>query len=141
MRPGTEWFLDTAYAVALASRSDAWHEAARALSEEVRRKGVRLVTSHAVLTEIGNAMSSTARRPFAVRLLERLHRDPLVQIVPITADVFTEAFALYGARLDKEWTLTDCTSFVIMQRLGIGDALTADRHFEQAGFTALMRSR
>ncbi|HLM69274.1 MAG TPA: hypothetical protein VK358_17170, partial [Longimicrobium sp.] len=75
-----------------------------------------------------------------VRLLEKIHRDPAINIVSITDDLYREAFAAYRGRPDKEWGLIDCMSFVIMQRLGIREALTTDHHFEQAGFRALMRS-
>jgi predicted nucleic acid-binding protein len=46
---------------------------------------------------------------------------------------------LYDARPDKEWSLTDCISFVVMRDRGIEQALTGDEHFEQAGFAALLR--
>jgi hypothetical protein len=46
---------------------------------------------------------------------------------------------LYAQRPDKEWSLTDCISFVVMTQEGIFDALTGDRHFEQAGFVALLK--
>jgi predicted nucleic acid-binding protein len=53
-------------------------------------------------------------------------------------DVFKEAWDFYKARTDKDWSLTDCTSFVVMKSRGIERAFTADRHFEQAGFTVLI---
>jgi predicted nucleic acid-binding protein len=46
---------------------------------------------------------------------------------------------LYDSRPDKQWSLTDCISFVVMQDRGIVEALTGDHHFEQAGFTALLK--
>ena len=42
-------------------------------------------------------------------------------------------------RLDKEWSITDCASFLVMQERGITEALTSDRHFEQTGYIALLR--
>ena len=48
-------------------------------------------------------------------------------------------FLLFDKRPDKQWSLTDCIAFVVMTRRGIQDALTADHHFEQAGFTALLK--
>jgi len=46
---------------------------------------------------------------------------------------------LYAERPDKGWSLTDCISFVVMRQQGITQALTGDHHFEQAGFTALLK--
>jgi predicted nucleic acid-binding protein len=51
--------------------------------------------------------------------------------------VFADSY-YYAKRLDKDWSLTDCMSFVTMQECGISDALTADHDFEQAGFIALL---
>ncbi len=45
---------------------------------------------------------------------------------------------LYRGRPDKEWSLTDCISFVVMRDEHLTEALTADRHFEQAGFKPLL---
>jgi hypothetical protein len=53
--------------------------------------------------------------------------------------LFEAGTDLYSRRSDKEWSLTDCISFVVMQEQGIGEALTGDRHFEQAGFRALLK--
>ena len=53
--------------------------------------------------------------------------------------IYDQGFALFSARLDKEWSMTDCISFAVMQREGLNEALTADHHFEQAGFVALLK--
>lgn len=67
-----------------------------------------------------------------------LHQDEQVQIVTFEPSLMQAAFALYESRPDKGWGLTDCLSFVVMEQDGLTDALTADHHFEQAGFRALM---
>jgi uncharacterized protein len=139
VRPGSEKFLDTSYAVALASKTDAWHQAARAFGERINSENIPLVTTHAVLLEIANSLAKSRQRKLAVQLVRGLQRDRRVQVVPVGPELFAEAFSLYEARPDKDWGLTDCISFVVMQRLGIREALTADHHFEQAGFRALLR--
>jgi len=53
--------------------------------------------------------------------------------------LFADGFGLYQGRPDKEWGLVDCVTFVVMKKRGITEALTADEHFEQAGFQALLR--
>ena len=53
--------------------------------------------------------------------------------------LFEAGFNLFEARPDKDWSLTDFISFVVMEREGLTEALTGDHHFEQAGFTALLR--
>jgi predicted nucleic acid-binding protein len=64
--------------------------------------------------------------------------DPNATIVAATHERFEEGIALCSYRMDKDWSLTDCISFIVMQNQGLTDALTADRHFEQAGFRALL---
>ena len=64
---------------------------------------------------------------------------PNVEVVPQTSIQFREVFALYAGRLDKAWSLTDCASFALMTERDISEALAHDHHFEQAGFTALLR--
>jgi len=68
-----------------------------------------------------------------------LQKDPEVTIVPASADLWQRGVALFASRPDKDWSLTDCISFVVMQERGIADGLTADHHFEQAGFVALLK--
>jgi uncharacterized protein len=75
----------------------------------------------------------------AVSLVQRLRHDENTQIVPQTGTQFDDAVLLYRDRNDKEWSHTDCASFRVMEKEGIAEALTYDRHFEQAGFKALMR--
>jgi predicted nucleic acid-binding protein len=87
-----------------------------------------------VLTEIGNALSGLRWRKLAVDMLNDLRTDPNIQIITVDTTVFGQALNLFAARLDKEWGLTDCISFVVMQAHGVNQTLTTDRHFEQAGF-------
>ena len=136
----TDVFLDTSHVVALASSRDAHHEQALALAERASREGTRVVTTQEVLTEIGNALSSMRSRAFAARYIASVERAPNFEVVYSAVDLFHRGLALYRDRLDKEWGLVDCISFVVMRERGLASALTADRHFEQAGFKALLRS-
>jgi predicted nucleic acid-binding protein len=132
-------FLDAAYAIALASTTDASHHQALALADQLEASGTRLVTTWAVLLEIGNALSRVQYRHAALQLLSSLQNDASVEIVPLTGSLLEQAVKLYSERPDKEWGLTDCVSFVLMGARGIRDALTSDEHFQQAGFRALLR--
>lgn len=134
-----EFFVDTGFAIALASRRDQHHQRAVELAADVKANNVQLVTTQAVVLEIGNSLSKRNHRPAAVQLIESLRADPTVEIVPLDDGLFDESFALFCDRVDKEWSLTDCMSFVVMEARGISDALTPDEHFTQAGFNALMR--
>ena len=110
-----EVFLDSAYAIALSAPSDQLHARALALAEQLEAARTRLVTTRAILLEIGNSLAKLRHRGAAVALLSALEADPSVAIVPFTAELYAEAFALYRSRPDKEWGLIDCASFVVME--------------------------
>jgi uncharacterized protein len=134
-----EFFLDASYAIALAASSDQLHSRALELADDIGRQATRLVTTRLVLVEIGNALSKQRYRAAAVDLLVSLESDPTVEIVSLTGDLYAQAFELFRNRPDKDWGLTDCVSFVVMRARGVGESLTSDEHFEQAGFRALLR--
>lgn len=131
-------FLDTAYAIALSSTKDAYHEQALRLVDQLRADKTRLITTRAILLEIGNALSKQRYRGAAIRLLVALETDPSIEIVPLTDQLYLRALQLYQDRKDKEWGLTDCISFVVMGDEKIYEALTTDEHFRQAGFNAML---
>lgn len=131
-------FLDTSFAVANIATRDAHHARAVRLTAVLRAVKARFVTTRAVLFEIGNALSGARSRAAGVELLRDLEADPNLEIVPVTADLFAAALALYASRADEEWGLVDCYSFAVMAARGLTLALTADDHFRQAGFEALL---
>jgi len=132
-------FLDTSFALALSAPTDQLHERAEELADELEAKKAKLITTRAVLLEIGNALSRQRYRPAAVSLLRSLEADANVEIIPLTDDLYSKAFELYSSRTDKEWGLIDCASFVVMSERGMKKALTADEHFQQCGFHTLLR--
>ncbi len=134
-----EVFLDTSFAIALSATTDQSHARAVDLANQLEENGTRLVTTQAILLEIGNALSKQRYRVAAIQLLESLVSDPNVEIVPLSSDLYNAAFNLFRNRLDKQWGLIDCVSFVVMQERGISEALTTDDHFNQAGFQALLK--
>jgi hypothetical protein len=134
-----ELFLDTGYVIALSVPNDRYHEQAVRLAEQIEENNIRLVTTHAILLEIGNALSKERYRPAAVKLIDSLENDPNVEIVPLSENLFSRAFRLYRERSDKEWGLIDCVSFVVMKDREITEALTSDEHYEQSGFRALLK--
>ena len=101
----------------------------------------RVVTSELVLVEVLNSFSAKGahwRRNVAA-LVQRIVDDSAIELVRQTPQLFHAAFAVYCGRSDKNWSLTDCASFCIMEDRQIIEALTHDQHFEQRGFHALLR--
>ena len=132
-------FLDTAFILALTAPSDQYHEKARQLSRQIRKEGISLVTTRAILIEIGDAMAEGRSRRAAITTLIALEDDESLKIIPNSKELYNRALELYQSRLDKEWGMTDCISFIAMGDEGITEALTTHTHFQQAGFIALMR--
>jgi uncharacterized protein len=130
-------FADSFYFFALRNPRDEAHARAKAITQHIARR--TLVTTAWVLTEIGDALASPANRAGFTELLQFLRSNPQVMIVPPEAKLFEQGIDFYHRRPDKAWSLTDCISFVVMTDLGISEALTADHHFEQAGFRALLK--
>jgi predicted nucleic acid-binding protein len=129
-------FADTAYWIALVDARDSYRDRAQAWTAHVTGT---ITTTTFVLTETANALCRVPWRAELVRLIENLEESPDVRIIEVDAALWQDGWALYFARPDKSWSLTDCISFVVMQNEGLTDALTTDVHFEQSGFKALLR--
>lgn len=129
-------FIDTSYILALVNTRDEFHLQAKNVADQVDDK---LITTEAVLTEVGNALAKPQWREIAVETLEDMRSDDDVEILSVDSELFSKALKFYSSRIDKEWGLTDCISFVVMKDRKLKDALTSDHHFEQAGFQALLR--
>lgn len=127
-------FADTFYFLALLSPRDAAHEDAVELGQTLPGE---IVTTDAVLIELADAMSSPYDRDIAAATIQAVWDDPAFNVRSIDRDLMRQAVALYASRADKDWGLTDCISFVVMREEQIIEALTADTHFQQAGFRIL----
>jgi len=128
-------FVDTVYWLALINPRDAWHVRATEWATEIAEP---LVTTDPVLTEVADALCRADRRAWAISAIRNVRADPQITTVPGSTDLFSRGFDLYAGRQDKDWSLTDCISFVVMNERGLDRALTADTHFIQAGFRALL---
>jgi uncharacterized protein len=130
-------FLDTGYLIALEAADDQHHAAAVRHWHAIVQSRPRLITTSFVLDEVATFFNSRGRHAKAVEVGKRLLESPSVQLVHVDEDLFGAAWTYFAARKDKRFSLTDCVSFVLMHRLGIGQALTFDAHFVQAGFHTL----
>jgi predicted nucleic acid-binding protein len=131
-----EYFADSFCFLALNNPEDDAHKSARAAIEG--RSGL-IVTTAWVLTEVADALAAPPNRRQFIELLDFLTANPDAIILPPSQPLFQAGLMLYRHRPDKEWSLTDCISFVVMKERGITEALTGDHHFEQAGFAALLK--
>jgi uncharacterized protein len=132
----TRYLADTWFFIAYAHRGDADHARAEGMWRTIDRG--RFVTHDGVLAEFLTffAESGPMLRSKAAQLVRSLplHR---VEVVPQDRELFLKALNLYEQRRDKEYSLTDCMSMVVMRERGIKDVLTNDHHFRQEGFTVV----
>lgn len=128
--------LDTGYFLALVRPRDALFPRAQAWAQAA--PGPFLVTEY-VLWETANALSLPAERPKFHALLARLRSNPVTELLAANPALWEAGIQFHAERADKEWSLTDCISFLVMRERGITQALAHDHHFEQAGFEALLR--
>ena len=129
--------LDTVFIQALLNRRDQYHAQAKAFLPQVRA-ALEVWVTEAVLIEVGNALSAI-NRTAAVQFIQQCYQTANLQVVSVDTRLLTRALQLYHERPDKTWGVTDCISFVVMQEQGLINAVTADEHFVQAGYRALLR--
>jgi len=131
--------VDTVYWIAIANPGDQWS----GIAKEVRSSlgDVRLVTTDEVLTEFltGLAYGGEHLRRQAAKMVGAIMENPNVKVLPQTRDSFLSGVKLYEERSDKHYSLTDCISMNAMRAESLSEILTIDNHFEQEGFTVLMR--
>jgi predicted nucleic acid-binding protein len=129
-------FADAFYFVARLNRRDQYHQQVLKFSRDFR---ARLLTSDWVLMEVADALAESESRVRVRDFIWHLRQSAACEIVQASRELLDRALGLYHQHADKKWTLTDCVSFVIMRDQNVTDALTGDKHFEQAGFSALLK--
>lgn len=131
-------FADTVYWIALANPKDQWHALAVKTSQALGR--AEIVTTEEVLSEFLNHFSGRGRamRGGATRFAASIVSDPDMVVHAQSHQSFLAGWALYVARPDKEYSMTDCISMETMRREALAEILTHDAHFTQEGFIILM---
>ncbi|MDQ3624789.1 MAG: PIN domain-containing protein [Verrucomicrobiota bacterium] len=135
-----EVLMDSAGFLALWDAADEHHAAATRLQTELARKRRRFMTTEYVVDETVTLLLVRHSHAAASDFLETVERSEALRLEWIGPDRFHAAAGLFRRHSDKEWSLTDCVSFVTMRELRIRDAFTTDHHFRQAGFTPLLKT-
>lgn len=137
----TDIFADTAGWGHLVDPTQAWHAQAATLYRAGRQQGRKFITTNYILTELVALLTSPLRipPPTIIAFINSLKTSPHIEIVHVDASLDEQAWQLLSQRQDKEWSLVDCASFVIMRQRNILEAFTTDEHFEQAGFVRLLK--
>ncbi len=127
-------FVDTAAWVAIFDRTDADHQAALRFWESCKGTRVAFITSDYVLDESYTNLRLHAGLPMAMALHDLVEKSKIITVAEVDKNVRQDAWEIFVRYEDKEWSFTDCTSFVLMRRQAITDALTFDHHFRQMGY-------
>jgi predicted nucleic acid-binding protein len=132
------WFADTSFWIAVSQKTDQYHGRASVWSNYLIQRDAFILTTEAVLWEWMNRLANSATRRATAEGYRRCHLDTQIEVVPFAVDMIAAASGLYEARSDKDWSLTDCLSFLVMEQRRVSRALTTDRHFRQAGLEAVL---
>ncbi len=131
-------FIDSAAWLALVNKNDEFHEKAKEVRGNLFKEKVSFVTTNQIIIEVANTLSKLRFKKAVVKLIESIEKSKDINVIFIDEEIYTQSWERYKDRDDKEWSLTDCISFIIMEDEGIQRAFTTDHHFEQAGFTKLL---
>ncbi len=134
----SEVFADIQYWIAIINPHDQWHQRAVAVSQTVST--AQLVTTDDILVEVLNFFAGygVRMRQTAAQVVRSILQNANVEVISILPDDFSLGLALCEARLDKGYSLTDCTAMNAMRTKDIIEVLTRDKHFAQEGFTVLL---
>lgn len=134
-------FVDTSGWGNLVDRSQPFHSLAATLYRLARQQNHTIITTNYILTELVALLTSPLKltRPQIITFMQSLKQSAYVEILHIDVKTDAQAWQLLISREDKNWSLVDCSSFIIMQEKNITEALTNDNHFEQAGFVRLLK--
>ena len=133
-----ERFVDTGFWIGVTFPRDQRHTEAKRIFYELPPSDV-FVTSEFVLIEYLNHFSERGpeMRRFAANFIRSLEDNKRTRVIPVSRELYLRGLSRFERYHDKGWSLTDCTSFLIMEDFGIHHALAFDNHFEQAGFQVM----
>ena len=136
-----EVFVDTSGWANAFVKTEPYYAKASTLVKQWQQHNRRVVTTNYVLSELIPLLTRRLRVPRerGLHYIKTLRSVDWIEIVHIDEVVDKEAWKLLAERLDKQWSLVDAASFVVMQERGLTEVLTADHHFEQAGFVRLLK--
>jgi predicted nucleic acid-binding protein len=127
-------FLDTAYLIALEASDDQFHEKAKNHWHNFLAQKPRLVTTSYIFDEVTTFFNSRDKHEKAVEIGERILQSTSIEFIHVDESLFEAGWKTFQRNNDKQYSLTDCISFEIMEKKGIQTVLSFDHHFEQAGF-------
>jgi predicted nucleic acid-binding protein len=126
-------FLDTSFLVAFYNKQDQNHSHARKFISEIDI-GISFVISDYIFDEVLTVLLVRGGKPLSIEAGRMILEDDRIDLLQIDGQVFQKTWIVYQSFKDKEWSFTDCTSYVLMKNLSISTGASFDDHFKQFGF-------
>jgi predicted nucleic acid-binding protein len=131
-----QWvFVDTSAFIALLDPRDDCHVQAVHVEQSLSGRAARLITTNFVLDETYTGLRGKIQHSAILRFRDLVRQSRRLSVIRITEALEDQAWKIFARYGDKDFSFTDCTSFAVMQQLGITTAFAFDEHFEQFGFT------
>ncbi len=131
-------FVDTSAWVALKDKSDKHNQKAIELNKELLLNKNRYFTSNYIIDETLTLILMKLNHNTAIEFGEEIRNSKLIEIIYLDKELEEDSWQFFKKYSDKNFSFTDCSSFIIMKKFGIQKAFSSDHHFEQAGFIKLL---
>lgn len=132
-------FVDTSALIALGNKKDQFHFQATKVFKRLVLAKMNFITTNAVIFELTNAFSGVQYKPVAIKQSDMINNSKSWTIITIDEELMEKGLSRFKQMHDKDWSLVDCISMIIAEEIGITKIFTTDHHFEQAGFTILLK--
>jgi predicted nucleic acid-binding protein len=130
----SQLFLDASFIIALEDADDQNHEKAINFWNGFKKNPQRLITTTYVFNEIVTFLKRRISYDKASHIGEALLSSSIVELIHISNEDFIKGWNMFLKYHDKDFSFTDCISFLLMNQRGIKEAMTFDKHFRQMGF-------
>ncbi|MBM3241956.1 type II toxin-antitoxin system VapC family toxin [Candidatus Poribacteria bacterium] len=133
-------FLDTSFLVAYYNADDVNHTDARKLVREMEGTKISFLTSDYIFDETLTILLVRAGKEKAIKVCNTLLKDIEagdIKWMRVNEEVFRKSTEIFTRFVDKKWSFTDCTSYILMKDSGIKKGASFDEHFRQFGFETL----
>lgn len=125
---------DTSFLVAYYNRKDENHAEAHKWMRSIRRSSIKFLVSDYIFDELLTVLLSRGSKELSITAGKKILESTQITIIKINEEVFARVWDIYQSYKDKEWSFTDCTSYVLMKGLEIRKGASFDLHFSQFGF-------
>ena len=130
-------FADTSFLVSYYNEHDRNHKDARAITKSLEGENILWVISDYIFDEFLTVLLVRRNKQFAIEIGQAILDDPNISVVIIEKEVFNKAWKLFRRNKNQVWSFTDSTSYILIKKLKITEAVSFDQHFREFGVKLL----